>query len=322
VDVSIAQWVLDHGESAGAGTGTLAAAPARYLPLKAPMRVRGVLVVAPRAEPPWRRPEDLETLEACAGQIAVALERVHFVEVARDTLVQMEGERLRNTLLLSLSHDLRTPVAGMLGTAELALQRGAEGPARPLLQALVEQARAMQSLLDNLLQLARLQSGQARLDRQWHALEEIVASALGHVRSACAGHGLEVRLAAGLPLVEVDALLLERALVNLLDNACKHTPAGCRIAVDARLDPGGTLVIEVADDGPGWPGDDPSRLFAPFQRGAAESPMTGMGLGLALVERIAALHGGRGEARKREPQGSVFALHLPQRPAPQEGVET
>ncbi|MEW6099855.1 MAG: sensor histidine kinase KdpD [Pseudomonadota bacterium] len=322
VDVSIAQWVLDHGESAGAGTGTLAAAPARYLPLKAPMRVRGVLVVAPRAEPPWRRPEDLETLEACAGQIAVALERVHFVEVARDTLVQMEGERLRNTLLLSLSHDLRTPVAGMLGTAELALQRGAEGPARPLLQALVEQARAMQSLLDNLLQLARLQSGQARLDRQWHALEEIVASALGHVRSACAGHGLEVRLAAGLPLVEVDALLLERALVNLLDNACKHTPAGCRIAVDARLDPGGTLVIEVADDGPGWPGDDPSRLFAPFQRGAAESPMTGMGLGLALVERIAALHGGRVEARKREPQGSVFALHLPQRPAPQEGVET
>ncbi|MES7342182.1 hypothetical protein U6U73_12150, partial [Cutibacterium acnes] len=99
-------------------------------------------------------------------------------------------------------------------------------------QALVEQARAMQSLLDNLLQLARLQSGQARLDRQWHALEEIVASALGHDRSACAGHGLEVRLAAGLPLVEVDALLLERALVNLLDNACKHTPAGCRIAVD------------------------------------------------------------------------------------------
>lgn len=320
VDVSIAQWVLDHGEPAGAGTGTLSASGARYLPLKAPMRVRGVLAVTTRDTDPWQQPEDLETLEACAGQIAVALERVHFVEVARDTLVQMEGERLRNTLLLTLSHDLRTPLAGILGTADLALQREIDSAARPLLQSLIDQARAMQTLLDNLLQLARLQSGAVRPDKQWHALEEIVASALQHTRSACARHRLDVQLPADLPLVEVDALLLERALVNLLDNACKHTPPGCTVSVSARLENDSILRLDVADDGPGWPGDDPSRLFAPFQRGARESAVPGMGLGLALAERIAGLHGGRLEAHKREPHGSVFTLRLPHRPPPEEGA--
>lgn len=317
IDPSIAQWVLDHGEVAGAGTGTLAAASARYLPLKAPMRVRGVLVIEAQPRAPWDEPEDLEAIEACAGQIAVALERVHFVEVARDALVQMEGERMRNTLLLTLSHDLRTPLTSILGASEVALQRGG-GAVADLQRQIVDQARAMQRLLDNLLQLAKLQSDSARIDKQWHSLEEIVGSALRQVDSACSGHVLHVHVPAELALIEVDGLLLERALVNLLDNACKHTPVGTTVELGARL-AGDEVIIEVADDGPGLPAADPSALFAAFRRGQSESSTPGMGLGLALVERIAQLHGGSILARQRAPHGAVFELRLPRGSAPPTG---
>lgn len=310
MDISIAQWVLDHGEPAGAGTGTLDAAPGRYLPLKAPMRVRGVLVVEPKETRPWNQPEGLDALEACAGQIAVALERVHFVEVARDTLVQMEAERLRNTLLLTLSHDLRTPLTGILGTAEVAAQRAGGEAVGALLRHIVAQARAMQRLLDDLLQLAKLQSGAVRLDKQWHSLQEIVGSALRQLPSELVASRLRLDLPADVPWVEVDALLLERALVNLLDNAFKHTPAGTPVALRVRLD-GEAVCIEVADEGPGLPADAAHHLFEPFRRGRPDGDVPGVGLGLALVERIVQMHGGRVQARPYQPHGTVFTVWLP-----------
>ena len=315
MDISIAQWVLDHAESAGAGTGTLSAAAGRYVPLKAPMRVRGVLVIEAISPVRLRDPEELHLLETCAGQIAIALERVHFVEVAQDTLVQMESERLRNTLLMTLSHDLRTPITGILGAAEVAAQRAGSGPLAELLAQIRAQAASMQRLLDNLLQLARLQSGAGRLDRQWHSLEEIVGSALRQLGPTLRRHRLQTRLPADMPLVEVDALLLERALVNLLDNAAKHTPADTTIELCVRV-MDDAVEIDVADDGPGLPPGEAQRLFEPFRRGASESSVPGIGLGLALVERIAQAHGGTVSARRRAPQGSVFILRLPRRPPP------
>ncbi len=319
VDVSVAQWVHDHGEMAGACTGTLSAATGCYLPLKAPMRVRGVLVVEPAATAPWELPEDLAALEACAGQIAVAIERVHFVDVARDTLVQMEGERLRNTLLLTLSHDLRTPLAGILGAAEVAVQRSGGGELAEFLQRIVVQARDMQRLLDNLLQLAKLQSGATRIDKQWHSLEEIIGSALRHVEAAQGSHRLQLQLPPELPLIEVDGLLLERALVNLLDNAFKHTSADTNVELRARLE-GSEVIIDVADNGPGFPVEEPRILFEAFRRGSPESTVPGMGLGLALVERIVNLHGGKIDVRQKQPHGTIVTLRLPKGTLPPEGA--
>ncbi|MEW5790085.1 MAG: DUF4118 domain-containing protein [Pseudomonadota bacterium] len=317
VDLSVAQWVLDHAQMAGAGTGTLSAVSGRYLPLKAPMRVRGVLVVEPGKIVPWELPEELDALEACAGQIAVVLERVHFVEVARDTLMQMEGERMRNTLLLTLSHDLRTPLTGILGAAEVAAQRAGGSAIEELLQQIVAQARAMQRLLDNLLQLAKLQSGMARLEKQWHSLEEIVGSALRQVEVAQGSHRLQLHLPPDMPLIEVDGLLLERALVNLLDNAFKYTPEGTTVELRVRIE-GGEVIIEVADDGPGLPVADPRILFEPFRRGQPESNVLGIGLGLALVERIVQMHGGKIDVRQKQPHGTIFTLRLPKGVLPPE----
>jgi two-component system sensor histidine kinase KdpD len=316
--ISIAQWVLDYAESAGAGTGTLSVLAGRHVPMKAPMRVRGVLVIEAISPVRLRDPEELHLLETCAGQIAISLERQHFVEVAQDTLVQMESERLRNTLLMTLSHDLRTPISGILGAAEVAAQRAGSGPLAELLAQIRAQAASMQRLLHNLMQLARLQSGAGRLDRQWHSLEEIVGSALRQLGPTLRRHRLQTRLPADLRLVEVDVLRVERTLVNLLDNAVKNTPEGTTIDIGARI-MDDAVEIKVADDGPGLPPGDDQRLVEPFRRGAPESSVPDIGLGPALVERIAQAHGGTRSVCHRVPQGSVFTLRLPRREPPQEG---
>src|SRR6185437_2911684 len=182
VDESIAQWVYDHDQQAGAGTATLAAAPGRYLPLKAPMRVRGVLVMEFNEPDLLREPEEQRLLEACCSQLALALERVHFVEVAQRTLVQIEGERMRNTLLAAVSHDLRTPLTTILGAADAATLQLRGHVAEPLVASIREQAGSMLRLIENLLDMARLQAHGVELNRQWQSLEEIVGSALRELR--------------------------------------------------------------------------------------------------------------------------------------------
>ncbi|MGN7739306.1 DUF4118 domain-containing protein [Pseudomonas sp. 22526] len=311
IDESIAQWAYDHGQPAGQGTDTLAAAKGCYLPLKAPMRVRGVLVLELAEAERFDEPEERRLLEACMSQLAIALERVHYVEVAQSTLVQMEGERMRNTLLAAISHDLRTPLTTIIGAADAALPHAPSGPLSGLLGGIHEQASSMQRLIENLLDMARMQERGVRLNRQWHSLEEIVGSALRQMRQPLAGHVLRASMAADLPLVEVDALLLERVLVNLLDNAAKYTPAGTRVEISAqRLEE--QIVLQVSDNGPGCPpGSSPQSLFDAFSRGQQESPVAGIGLGLALAKRIVETHGGRIEALPRAPSGISFVITLP-----------
>jgi len=316
VDESIAQWVYDHAQAAGAGTGTLSAARARYVPLKAPMRVRGVLALEFADLQTLREPEEQRLLEACGSQLALALERVHFVEVARDTLVQIEGERMRNTLLSAMSHDLRTPLTTILGAAQAAAPQLHDHPAQALVASICDQAQAMLRLIENLLDMARLQGRGVELNRQWQSLEEIVGSALRELRETLRTHPLKVELQPDLPLLEVDALLIERVLVNLLENAAKHTPAGTLIEVRARAG-GGNVTVEVDDAGPGLPEIAPERLFDPFERGRRESSVAGIGLGLALARRIVEAHGGRIEARRRSPAGASFVVTLPATSQPQ-----
>ncbi|VVN93282.1 sensor histidine kinase [Pseudomonas fluorescens] len=311
IDESIAQWAYDHDQPAGKGTDTLAAAQGCYFPLKAPMRVRGVLVLELTEAERLNEPQEQRLLEACMSQLAIALERVHFVEVAQSTLVQMEGERMRNTLLAAISHDLRTPLTTIIGAADAAAPHAPPGPLADLLFGIHDQATSMQRLIENLLDMARMQERGVRLNRQWHSLEEIVGSALRQLREPLARHVVRTEISAHLPLVEVDALLIERVLVNLLDNAAKYTPAGTLVRIAARQVED-NILLEVIDAGPGFPqGSAPHSLFEPFTRGQQESAVSGIGLGLALVKRIVEAHGGRIEAQPHTDHGITFAIILP-----------
>jgi len=311
VDESIAQWTYEQGRPAGQGSDTLAAAPGCYFALKAPMRVRGVLVLDLSDAERLKDPDEQRLLEACMSQLAIALERVHFVEVAQSTLVQMEGERMRNTLLAAISHDLRTPLTSIIGAADAAAPHVRDELVGGLLNGIHDQACAMQRLIENLLDMARLQEHGVRLNRQWHSLEEVVGSALRQLREPLARHPVRALLPVDLPLVEIDALLIERVLVNLLDNAAKYTPMDTPIEITAsQVDQ--QIVLEVADSGSGCPaGIVPEQLFEAFSRGQQESAVSGIGLGLALVRRIVEAHGGRVVARPRLPKGLCFVITLP-----------
>lgn len=312
LDPAIAQWVYDRQQPAGLGTQTLAGAPMHYLPLKAPVRTRGVLALLPSQPRLMFVPEQARMVETMAGQIGLALERVHYVEVARDALVQMESERMRNSLLAALSHDLRTPLtvlAGLADSLELA------GPPLPSGQA--EIARSIRSealrignLVSDLLEMARLQQGNVHLKREWQPLEEVVGSALQSLAGPLVGRDVVVDLPADLPLVEIDTVLMERVFCNLLENAGKYSPPASRIEITARQQ-GDRVTISVADTGRGLPAGQEESLFEKFSRGGEEAPVAGVGLGLAIVRAIVEAHGGRAWGENRPEGGARFVVSLP-----------
>lgn len=319
---SIAQWVYDHHQPAGAGTHTLPGAALYYLPLKAPMRTRGVLAIAPSPAASLFVPEQQRLLETFAAQIALALERVHYVEVAQEATVRIESERLRNSLLSALSHDLRTPLAVLMGlSSTLALpQPGAGEEQRELARDIHQEVVRMSALIDNLLDMARLQSGEVRLNRQWQLLEEVVGTALEARRAVLAGYRVRVDLPENLPLVEIDAVLIERVLCNLLENAAKYTPAGTEVAVEARAEEG-ALRVAVADRGPGLLPGQREAVFEKFTRGERESATSGVGLGLAICRAIVGAHGGRIWAEENPGGGARFVFTLPLGEPPSLDVE-
>jgi two-component system sensor histidine kinase KdpD len=309
VDPGVAQWVFEHQQAAGLGTDTLPSSGALYLPLKAPMRTRGVLALVPQDSSQVLIPEQQRLLETCAAQVALALERVHYVEVAQDAIVAMESERLRNSVLSAISHDLRTPLTTMVGLSSLLNQDLAAPQRLEVAHTIHEEAMRMNSLVTNLLDMARLQSG-VRLNRQWQLLDEVVGSALHAAQSALQQHQISIDLPANLPLLEYDEVLLERVLVNLLQNAGKYTPAGAHITLSAVLE-GDQVAVSVSDNGPGLPKGLESKLFDKFTRGTVESPTPGVGLGLAICRSIVEAHGGRIRADNLPPHGACFTFTLP-----------
>jgi two-component system sensor histidine kinase KdpD len=321
-DLSIAQWCFDRNAPAGMGTDTLPAASRLYLPLKAPMRTRGVLMIAPE-QPRWLLiPEQRRLLDTFAALIAIALERVHFVTVARDTLVKMEAERQRNSLLAALSHDLRTPLTALIGLAEtLALELTAEqSPHSEPLTAIHQQAVRMSLLVNNLLDMAKLQAGGVRLRKDWQSLEELVGAAVRTLEQALRPHPLRLELDPMLPLVNCDAVLIERVLANLLENATKYTPPGTVIGVTASTE-ADRLIVEVWDEGPGLPTGREQVLFEKFTRGHPESAAPGVGLGLAICRLIVEAHGGEIRAENRASGGAGFIFTLPLETPPPVEIE-
>ncbi|MEB2609498.1 DUF4118 domain-containing protein [Burkholderia cenocepacia] len=322
LDSDVGQWVYDQQKPAGRGTDTLPATAALYLPLKAPMRTRGVLAVASREPRELEVPEQQRMLDAFAAQIALALERVHYVEIARDALVNMESERLRNSLLSAISHDLRTPLttivgfSSMLANGRAAAQAGdAAATARlaqregELVDAIHDEALRMTGIVTNLLDMARLQAGSLQLKRQWSLLEETVGAALAACRRVLARHPARVALPADLPLLQMDAVLMERLFTNLFENAAKYTPPDTSLDIGAErvTEDGQPFVrVHVDDHGPGLPAGMETRIFDKFTRGEKESATPGIGLGLAICRAIVEAHGGKiGALNRTAPDGHV-----------------
>ncbi|KVC51783.1 sensor histidine kinase [Burkholderia diffusa] len=322
LDSDVGQWVYDQQKPAGRGTDTLPATAALYLPLKAPMRTRGVLAVASRDPRELEVPEQLRMLDAFAAQIALALERVHYVEIARDALVNMESERLRNSLLSAISHDLRTPLTTIVGFSSMlangrAAARDGDAAAAErfaqregeLVDAIHDEALRMTGIVTNLLDMARLQAGSLQLKRQWSLLEETVGAALAACKRVLARHPARVSLPADLPLLQMDAVLMERLFTNLFENAAKYTPPDTSIEIGAErvTDDGQPFVrVHVDDHGPGLPAGMETRIFDKFTRGEKESATPGIGLGLAICRAIVEAHGGKiGALNRTAPDGRV-----------------
>jgi two-component system sensor histidine kinase KdpD len=312
IDVGIAQWAFDKGQPAGFGTDTLPGSEVLYIPLRAPTQARGVLAVKAHNRRLLRIPEQRQLLDTFAALIAIALERVHYVEVAQNALVRMESERLRNSLLAALSHDLRTPLTVLVGLAEsLSLTKPPLSPSQlETAEAIQDEARRMSTLVSNLLDMARIESGEVKFNLQWQPLEEVVGSALNAARAMLKQHHVDVQIPRDLPLVRFDALLIERVLVNLLENASKYTPPGSTVTLRAEVI-GDRLSVSVMDDGPGLPAGQQEAVFQKFTRGERESATPGVGLGLAICRAIVESHQGKIVAADRPGGGARFTFTLP-----------
>jgi len=311
-EVSVARWVFDRGQPAGLGTATLPAAEMLYLPLEASGHRLGVIGVRP--DPPERvaDPGQRQLLETIVGHAALALERAALATAARQAHLEAEAEKLRTSLLSSLSHDMRTPLAAIQGAASTLLSEGAgatsESARRDLAQTVLEESRRMDRLVANLLDMIRLESGAMQVDREWHVLEDIVGVALIRLDERLRDHVVTTAFPPDLPLVPVDDVLLEQVFVNLLENAAKHTPPGTPVEIGAR-EQEGAVEVWVADRGPGLPPGSEARIFEKFQRGPEAA--SGVGLGLTIVRGIVRAHRGEIAAEQRPGGGALFRFTLP-----------
>ena len=312
-ELAVARWTMKQGQMAGLGTDTLPAAAALYLPLQSRERVVGVLGIRPADPARFQEPAQRQLLEAFAAQVALVLERATLAEQSRRTQLEVEAERLRTALLSSLSHDLRTPLAGITGAATSLLQ-DAEGMKpdvrRDLLQTIVEEARRMNRLIGNLLDMIRVETQTLVVQRDWQPLEEPIGVALIRMDDALQGREVRVDLPPDLPLVSIDGLLIEQVFINLLENAVKYTPAGTPIDISARAG-NGEITVALADRGPGLPAGEEGRIFEKFYRAPDPGPASGVGLGLTICRGIVQAHGGRIWAENRPGGGAIFRFTLP-----------
>lgn len=308
-ELGVARWAFEHGTPAGLGTGTLPGSRTLCTPLSVGGRVVGVLALAPRTGPLDHERRD--ALDPFARQAAFALERIQLAEQAERAALKAKAEELRSSLLSAVSHDLRTPLAVITGAATT-LRDETRLPAdtgRELLGSIVTEAERLERLVSSLLDMTRLEGGAVALHREWVPLEELAVSAIGRVRDRLSGREVAVRFAPDMPLASVDPVLVEQLLVNLVENAAKHTPSGSPIEVAGEVS-GAEHTLEVRDRGRGVPSGEEERIFEKFVRAPAEGA-TGVGLGLAICRAIAVAHGGRITAKRREGGGAVFAVALP-----------
>lgn len=312
---AVAQWSATHGKAAGRGTDNLPAADALYLPLTGSAGPIGVLALGLRGRATPPSPAERQQLETFVALTASALERAALSEAASAARAAVEAERTRSALLASVSHDLRTPLAAIVGSAEALLQEpSALAPAerRTLTESIRDEGARLTRLTTDLLELGRLEAGSLKLRTEPCPLDEPTIAAVERLRAAVAPRSVDVRLDLGEEPVcaALDATLVEQAVFNLLENAVKYGPPEGPVRVAARR-VGGTAELTVADEGPGVPPGEETRVFERFYRGKDGGRTPGAGLGLAIVRAVARAHGGDATACRGPGGGAVFTLSFP-----------
>jgi two-component system sensor histidine kinase KdpD len=283
-----------------------------YLPMRGSLRGRGVIAVRFNQQPQGTTDELITLLEALTSLITVSIERLHYVEVAQSTEVRMLTERLRSSILSALSHDLRTPLTAMVGLADslTLIKPPISTVALDIAQALQDQAIRLSSMVGNLLDMARLNAGNVVLRREWQPLEEVVGASIKHLGATLNQHKIRVHLPSNLPLLNFDAVLIERVLCNLIENAAKYSPAGSDILLEAE-EHDQDVRISVTDHGKGLPENNCDSLFDMFVRGDSETESSGTGLGLAICKAIVESHSGRIAAENQIMGGACVYFTLP-----------
>ncbi|SET07110.1 two-component system sensor histidine kinase KdpD [Kosakonia radicincitans] len=317
-DDAIARWSFDKGQPAGAGTDTLPGVPYQILPLKSDQKTHGLLIVEPANLRQLMIPEQQRLLETFTLLVASALERQALATSEEQARLASERESIRNSLLAALSHDLRTPLTVLFGQAEiLTLDLASEGSSHaPQANEIRQHVLNTTRLVNNLLDMARIQSGGFNLKKEWLTLEEVVGSALRTLEPGLGGRHINLALPDPLMLVHVDGPLFERVLINLLENAVKYAGQRAEIGITAHETPQ-QLMLDVWDNGPGIPAGQEQAIFDKFARGTKESAIPGVGLGLAICQAIVEVHGGTISARNRPQGGALFCVTLPRETPPQ-----
>ena len=312
-DLSVAQWVFDHNQIAGQGTDTLPGADAVYFPMTGYRGVIGVLALQAANLRRVYLPEQRRLLDTFINQIVQTIERVRLSDDAQQSQMRIESESLRNSLLSAISHDLRTPLASIVGAASTLVDKDAQlsqADRQELGYTIYDEALRMSNLTNNILDMARLDAGKAQLNRQWYPLDEIIGGALARLKKKLEGRTISTQLPEGLCLVRLDAVLIEQVLINLLENACKYTPAGSPIDISAERS-AHMVKVTVSDHGPGIPVGEEEKLFDKFYRLDKEGSQSGVGLGLSICKAIVIAHGGLIGANNRPEGGAEFYFVLP-----------
>lgn len=309
---SVANWAFSHKQNAGLGTDTLPSASALYIPLVASNSVVGVLGIMPRDEGVEAFTTDnVDLLETFASITASALERAKSAELMEKTLVEAESEKLRNILLSSVSHDLRTPLAAITGAASTLLLDSAkisDEYRKELLRSIHEEGARLARMVTNLLDVSSLKSGSVKLNRELYFIEELIGSALMRVESKLEKQLVTTTIEHGLPLVRMDGLLIEQILINLLENAAEYTPSGTHVTITAKIIKPDLHVI-VSDNGPGIPSGEEEKIFDKFYA-ASKNEQKGS-LGLAICRGIISAHDGKIWAQNAPEGGAIFTFTLP-----------
>lgn len=307
----VARWVLEHARPAGLGTDTLPGSRVKCVPLRAGGAALGVLALG-ASTGDNRLAEDRHFLDAYVRQAGMALERARLAEDAKAQALRARTEEMRSSLLSTVSHDLRTPLAAITGASTTLLDasvRLSETQRNELLETISEEADRLERLVANLLDMTRVESGSLNVKREWMPLDEIVVSVLTRLEPKLKGRAIRADIPDDLPLISVDPILFEQVFVNLFENIAKYTPADSGFEVRGRATDSRVL-IEVMDHGPGLPQGSEQQVFEKFFRGPQARP-GGVGLGLAICRGIVEAHGGKLSAENRAEGGATFRIELP-----------
>jgi len=311
-DMAAARWCWEHNHPTGRGSDTLPGGKWLFLPLRTGSGTVGVIGIERDA---LLSPDEHRLLDALADQVAVAIERISLARGLAEARVLAETERLRAALLTSISHDLRTPLASIIGTVSSLRSYADKYDATDrdeLLATLESEAERLNRFVGNLLDMTRLESGAIELKLDLVDVAEVIGAAIERAGSILAQHRVEISVASDLPMLRLDPILFEQVLFNLLDNAAKYSPPGSRIDLKARQDVD-AVAIEVIDEGSGIPPDDLERIFDKFYRVQAQDRRrAGTGLGLAICRGFIEAQGGRIEAHnRRDRSGAILSLRIP-----------